>query len=142
MRALYKRLHEKAIKPMRMSKEAHCFDVFATSREDLGNGYYKYGIGLAIEPPFMHSVLLFPRSSVWKTGFILTNSVGVGDEDYRGEYSFVFYHLDRTKPIYEVGDRIGQIAFIKNFSDNVIFIETDELSRTERGEGGYGSTGN
>lgn len=73
------------------------------------------------------------------TGMILSNCQGTIDELYRGEVCAVFYHIMTNMPKYEVGDRIGQIKL--GYAEQIQFEEVDELSTTERGDGGYGSTG-
>lgn len=80
-----------------------------------------------------------PRSSVWKTGMVLSNCEGTIDEDYRGEVSAVFYHVMPNLPRYKVGDRVCQIKL--GLALPIEFVEADELSETERGTGGYGSSG-
>ena len=81
-----------------------------------------------------------PRSSVWKTGMSLSNSEGTLDEFYRGEAKAVFYHLMPNMPRYKVGDKIGQIKL--GFTVPIEFSWNDEINEnTERGEGGFGSTG-
>ena len=80
-----------------------------------------------------------PRSSVWKTGMVLSNCTGTIDELYRGEVSAVFYHVMPAMPKYEVGDRIGQIKLGLTLS--LEFEEVEELDNSERGTGSYGSTG-
>lgn len=80
-----------------------------------------------------------PRSSVWKTGMVLSNCVGTVDEQYRGEVAVIFYHVLPDMPKYNVGDRVAQICLGK--TENIEFEEVDELSETVRGTGGFGSTG-
>ena len=80
-----------------------------------------------------------PRSSVWKTGMILSNCEGTVDENYRGEVSAVFYHLMPNMPRYKVGDRVCQIKI--GLALPMEFVEVEELSNTDRGTKGYGSTG-
>ena len=81
-----------------------------------------------------------PRSSVWKTGMVLSNCEGTVDEDYRGEVSAVFYHLMPNMPRYKVGDRVCQIKL--GFALPIEFIEVEDLNNdTERGANGYGSSG-
>lgn len=89
--------------------------------------------------PLKISIDFRPRSSVWKTGMVLSNCEGTIDESYTGEISAVFYHVMPNMPRYKVGDRIGQIKIGATFP--IEFKEVDELSETERGEGSYGSTG-
>jgi dUTP pyrophosphatase len=89
--------------------------------------------------PLDLSIDFRPRSSVWQTGMVLSNCEGTIDELYTGEVSAVFYHIMPNMPKYEVGDRIGQIKIGVTFP--IEFVEVEELDKTARGEGGYGSTG-
>lgn len=155
--------------PFKTYDEDFCYDVVATSCEEVAPNVYKYGIGLAfqiergLEPllqvrknmfgqeemlvscvdlsksPIKLSLDLRPRSSVWKTGMSLSNGEGTVDELFRGEASAVFYHLIPNMPKYEVGDKIGQIKI--GITLPIQFEEVTELNKTERGDGGYGSTG-
>jgi len=97
-----------------------------------------YKTGLAIEIPFWHVGLLFPRSSVYKTGQTLTNCVGVIDSGYRGEI-MLKYTLSPYAKEYEIGDRVGQLVIMPY--PKIDFVEVDELIPSDRGQGGYGSTG-
>jgi len=84
--------------------------------------------------------LVFPRSSVRNQDLILSNSVGVIDSGYRGEIQATFKKTNGLDSIkYKVGERGAQIIIIPY--PKVTIIESDELSDTERGEGGFGSTG-
>lgn len=97
-----------------------------------------YKTGLAIEIPPWHVGLLFPRSSVYKTGQTLTNCVGVIDSGYRGEI-MLKYTLSPYATEYEIGDRVGQIIIVPY--PRIDFHQVDELTPTDRGSKGYGSTG-
>jgi dUTP pyrophosphatase len=101
------------------------------------NKMVTYDTGIAIEIPQGYVGLLFPRSSVSKTVLTLSNSVGVIDSGYRGSIMFKFRYPEEG-PVYEVGDRVGQIIIMPY--PQVSFEEVEELSETERGEGGFGST--
>jgi len=96
---------------------------------------------LAIEIPDGYVGLIFPRSSNSKTDLYLTNHVGVIDSGYRGEIMFKFRPRNTLLDarIHHVGDRIGQLIVIPY--PKVKLVESDELSDTERGDGGFGSTG-
>lgn len=159
----FKRLHPDAVVPFKTYPEDFCYDVVATSEEEIAPNVWKYGIGLAfeiegkpedlvVENEFGKELLqipqdrdwnvsldLRPRSSIWKTGMVLSNSVGTVDDLYRGEVSAVFYHVFLNMPRYRVGDRIGQIKL--GFTLPIEFEEVDVLGETARGDGGYGSTG-
>lgn len=113
-------------------------DLTATSIDYLEGNKIKYGTGLAFEIPEGHVGLLFPRSSICKKDLTLCNSVGVIDSGYRGEVSFIFKAHYLLGDDYSIGDRVGQIMIIPYPQIN--FIEVEELSETERGSGGFGST--
>ena len=151
MKVKFKRLHKDAVIPSKKIEDDFCFDLTAVTEEEIAPNVWKYGFGFAlqivnnmrIEPIKEYCSLCFsirPRSSVWKTGMILSNCIGTIDEGYTGEISAVFYHVMPNMERYHVGDRIAQLHFDKTtkFLD---FIEVDELDETERGDGGYGSTG-
>lgn len=146
MKIKIKKLHKDAVIPFKSHKEDFCYDCVAVSEEEVAPGVWKYGLGIAFEivrPPYVENTTLSidarPRSSVWKTGMVLSNCEGTIDEGYRGEVSAVFYHVMPNLPRYKVGDRVVQIKL--GISDSIEFEETDELTDTVRGKGGYGSTG-
>ena len=99
----------------------------------------KYGFGIALEIPKSHVGLIFPRSSIEKYELILSNCVGVIDSNYRGEIMASFKKTNNEFNYYQVGERGAQIIIFKYPTIN--FIEVDELSETNRGDGGYGSSG-
>ena len=95
--------------------------------------------GLAFEIPEGFVGLVFPRSSIQSTGVRLTNCVGVIDSGYRGPVKAVFDIKDSSLIYYNKGDRFAQIIIIPY--PQIEFEEAEELSETERSEGGFGSTG-
>lgn len=146
MKVKVKKLNENAVTPYKTYTKDYCYDVVATSCEEVAPNVYKYGLGLAFQIEregtldIINLAIDFrPRSSVWKTGMILSNCIGTIDELYTGEVCAVFYHIMPGMPKYEVGDRIGQIKL--GTALPMEFVEVDELTETERGDGGYGSTG-
>lgn len=136
-----KKLHENAVIPAYAKPGDAGLDLTATSVVTDEYGNVVYGTGLAIEIPYGYAGLLFPRSSNSKTDLYLTNHVGVVDSGYRGEIMFKYRPLDGilNSKIYQVGERVGQIVILPYPA--VSFEEVEQLSDTERGEGGYGSTG-
>ena len=136
-----KKLHENAVIPAYAKPGDAGLDLTATSVVTDEYGNVVYGTGLAIEIPFGYAGLLFPRSSNSKTDLYLTNHVGVVDSGYRGEIMFKYrpYNGLVDAKVYSVGERVGQIVILPYPS--VSFEEVEQLSDTERGEGGYGSTG-
>ena len=163
MKVKIKKLDENAKVPTKVHDKDFCYDVYATSCEEVDTGIWKYGLGLAFEiernyyipllgSPFGESIENMlanktinlsidfrPRSSVWKTGLVLSNCEGTIDELYRGEVLAYFYEVVPGREKYKVGDRIGQIKL--GFTLPIEFEVVEELTDTERGTGGFGSTG-
>ena len=143
MKVKIKRLHEDAVIPKYAKPGDAGMDLTAISLEREGE-LVCYNTGIALEIPDGYVGLIYPRSSVYKTGLRLCNSVGVIDSGYRGEIKFKFELTSaslisgRGAP-YKVGDRIGQLIIIP--FPQIQFEEASKLSSTERGKGGYGSTG-
>ena len=136
----FKRLIIEAKKPKFGKPGDAGADLTATSLDTSRPGQIVYGTGLAVEIPEGMVGLVFPRSSIRSTTLSMSNSVGVIDSGYRGEIMVTFNITSTNGAIYySVGDRIAQLVIVP-----VPFIqyrEVDELSETERGEGGHGSTG-
>lgn len=116
-------------------------DLVATSVAETDE-YLEYGTGLAMEIPEGHVGLLFPRSSVSKKDLVLANSVGVVDSSYRGEVKLRF---KKTKQqwadcnLYLLGEKVGQLVVLPY--PQVYVTVHEQLSETQRGGGGFGSTG-
>lgn len=139
LRVNVKKLSDKAVIPQYAKPGDAGMDMTATSLIK-SEVYYEYGTDIAVEIPEGYVGLLFPRSSISKTKQILANHVGVIDSGYRGEIKFRFKKLAWDNgEVYNVGDRIGQLIIIPY--PQVALFEVDELSSSDRGEGGYGSTG-
>lgn len=141
MEVKIKKLVKDAIIPKYAKNGDAGLDLTSTSKWYDDDNNVCYGTGLAIEIPKGHVGLVFPRSSNAKQDLILSNGVGVIDSGYRGEITFKFKLIEdrHLAKDYNVGDRIGQIIIIPYPS--IEFIEVDELSATERGTCGYGSSG-
>ena len=139
MKVKIKKLHPNAVIPSYAKDGDAGMDLTAVSIAYDKNGNVVYGTGLAFEIPDGYVGLLFPRSSNTKKDLVLMNSVGVLDSGYRGEVTFKFRPLKKPSIGYEKGDRIGQIIIMPY--PYIEFEEADELSKTERGANGYGSTG-
>lgn len=132
-----KKLDENAQLPYKATGAAAGYDLFSV-KYSFEEHTVTYHTGIAVEIPEGYAGFLFPRSSVYKTGMHLANSVGVVDSDYRGELMLKYYVND-WETIYEKGERCGQLVIlpIPQYEFNVV----EELSNTGRGEGGFGSTG-
>lgn len=133
----FKKLNPNAVMPRQGTTGAAGFDLTAVSIEETDQ-FVKYHTGIAVEIPVGYFGMLVPRSSVVKTGMHMGNSIGIIDSDYVGELSAVFYLRSGCK-VYNVGDRIGQLVIVP--IPEIEYVEVEELSETERGSGGYGSTG-
>ena len=141
MKIKMKKLHPDAVTPRYAKPGDAGMDltaVWMNQEMDL----VTYGTGLAAEIPGGHVGLLFPRSSIYKTKMVLTNCVGVIDSGYRGEIMLKFGWYEQTPgehQVYQAGDRIGQLIIMPH--PKVQFNEVEELSDSDRGAGGFGSTG-
>lgn len=136
-----KKLHPDAIIPSYSKNGDGCVDLHCVSFElDEFKNQVTYKTGIAIEIPNNYVGLVFPRSSIRRTRLSLSNSVGVIDSGYRGEIQATFNLTNSSETtIYSVGERVCQLMIIPYPKIN--FIEVDELSDSDRGEGGFGSTG-
>jgi dUTP pyrophosphatase len=143
MKVKIKKLHPLAVIPTYAKSGDAGMDLIATSIISETPSQITYGLGVALEIPEGFVGLVFPRSSIRKTRLQLSNSVGVIDSGYRGELQATFNKITTTienqKNDYKIGDRVCQIMIIPH--PDIQFEEADELSDTERGEGGFGSTG-
>ena len=138
MKVKIKKLDERATIPSYAKYGDAGMDLRAIRFQRDSDGNYVYYTGLAFEIPEGYVGLLFPRSSISKTSHFLRNSVGVIDSGYRGEIMFKFGYGSNIKT-YMVGERVGQLIIMPH--PQVEFEEVDDLSDTERGEDGFGSTG-
>jgi len=134
---------EDARMPIKGSEHAAAYDVYAHSITSSENGKVKVGLGFKTEIPKGYKGILVPRSNLTKFRWILNNSYGVIDSDYRGEWMAIFTQIDNndsndTFP-YGIGDRVAQIYFEEVLSTS--FEVVPELESSERGERGFGSTG-
>jgi dUTP pyrophosphatase len=140
MQVKIKKINPSAVIPTYAKEGDAGMDLVATSVISEDVFQITYGLGIALEIPNGFVGLVFPRSSIRKTDLSLTNCVGVIDSGYRGELQATFRkHRGVASTIYAVGDRVAQIMIIPH--PPIEFKEVDELTNTERGEGGFGSTG-
>ena len=156
MKVKFKKLRENAKLPTKAHEDDFCYDVYACDCEEVAPNVYKYPLGFALQidkddqvdlldyvkRTYYRSILSIdfrPRSSVWKTGMVLCNSCGTVDRGYTGEVCAFFYHVMPDMPKYEPGDRVAQMKI--GFTVPIEFVEVEELDDTERGDGGFGSTG-
>lgn len=150
MKVKIKKLYQDSILPTKAHATDAGYDLYAHSKSYDDDGNVVYGSGVAMEIPQGYVGLVFPRSSNAKKDLILSNSVGVIDSGYRGEVLFKFKpsnviekpdlaYIPESILKYEIGERIGQIIIMPY--PEIEFVEVEELSDSERGDGGYGSSG-
>ena len=140
MKVRIKKLNENAVIPTYAKDGDAGMDLVATRIISNTTFDVSYGTDLAMEIPNGFVGLVFPRSSVRKYELALSNSVGVIDSGYRGELQATFKKTNGLDSLaYKVGDRIAQIMIIPH--PPIEFKEVNDLSDTERGDGGFGSTG-
>lgn len=140
-----KKTHPDAVIPTQALKTDAGYDLVAVADATLIKSefmyiplYAEYDTGIAVEPPTGYHVEVYPRSSISKTGLILANGIGLIDSDYRGTIKLRFKVANASSP-YRKGDKIGQLVIKKTIHAD--FEEVKELSDTNRGSGGFGSTG-
>lgn len=150
MKLKIKKLHPNAVIPKQTTELAGGWDVTCTEIVQESPDFIICKLGFALQPLAGYRVILVPRSSFTKTRWVMQNSPGTGDADYLGEYQYRLRALPIRNNVlgtafeypevpFKVGDRIGQI-----YLEEVIpieFEEVEELTETERGTNGFGSTG-
>lgn len=135
-----KLVNEYAQLPTRGSKDAAGLDLYCPFHiKVFADSQKKIPLGIAVEIPKGHMGLLVPRSSISKTPLRCANSVGIIDADYRGELSIAYENISCSDYMIFRGDRIAQLIIVPIAVVDVEVAQT--LSETERGAGGYGSTG-
>jgi len=145
MEIKFKKLDPRAVAPVRAHSTDAGFDLTATrittEINECGQLILVYHTDIAFEIPEGYFGLLVPRSSISKKSLMLTNCVGTIDAGYRGEVMGKFRSTTDVIPaVYKEGERFAQLLILP--VPDAEMIEADELSNTDRGEGGYGSTGN
>lgn len=140
MKVNIKKLHPSAVIPKYAKDGDAGLDLVSTRKEE-NNLYIEYGTSLSIEIPEGYVGLLFPRSSISKYHLNMANSVGVIDSGYRGEICVRFKKtIDNShERVYDAGDKVAQLIIMPY--PRVVFQELDRLDETERGAGGFGSSG-
>lgn len=137
-----KRVHPEAVIPHYATQGAACFDLYAIDSRKVRKegGTATFDTGLVFEVPEGHVLLIYSRSGHgFKNTLRLVNCVGVVDSDYRGQVAVKIINDSPLDFSFAKGDRIAQAMLVP--IPRVEFIEVQELSDTERGEGGFGSTG-
>ena len=138
-----KKLNNLAKLPTRGSEYAAGYDLYAATNEIIDiapHSTIKIGTGLSFELPEGTFAAIYPRSGIaTKRGLRPANCVGVCDSDYRGEYIIALHNDTDEMQSVEPGERIAQMILLPYIE--MKFNEVNELSDTERGEGGFGGSG-
>ena len=139
----YTKLNEYAQEPTRGSAAAAGYDLYAAIENPIAipaHSTVKVGTGLAFELPENTFAAIFARSGLaTKQGLRPANCVGVCDSDYRGEYIVALHNDTDEEKVIEPNERIAQMVLMPYIP--MMFEEVESLEATERGEGGFGSTG-
>ena len=144
----FKKIKPNATIPTQGSKYAAGYDLYACINEPISiqpHETVKVGTGIAVTPPKIANIntfgAIFARSGLaTKKGLRPANAVGVCDIDYTGEYIVALHNDSAENQTIHNGDRIAQLIFLPYLP--IQFEEVESLDKTERGSGGFGSTGN
>ena len=136
-----KPLHFNFNKPTKGTHGAGAYDLYMPVSGGIEeNGICKVGLGFAAEVPADHVALILPRSGIGaKYGVELNNTCGVVDSDYRGEWIATLKTKDGKEFKWTAGERLLHFVIVPVISVDLEIV--DELSNTERGTGGFGSSG-
>lgn len=139
----FKKLNDLAKIPTRGSKYSAGYDLYAATDSTVyipPHSTVKIGTGLAMDIPHGYFGAIFARSGIaTKRGLRPANCTGICDEDYKGEYIVALHNDSNELMSIEAEERIAQLIILPY--QDLDFIEVDELQKTDRGEGGFGSSG-
>ena len=139
MQVYFKKLNSEAVLPERKTKFAAGVDLVCIRKiKDVSEKIAMYGTGLSVQVPDGYYTEIVARSSIYKTGYIISNCVGIIDEDYRGELCVCLTRVDSSLPELTLPFCLTQLILKK--AEYFECTEVDELDKSERGEGGFGST--
>lgn len=137
------KLREEAKLPEKATKYSAAYDLYSALDEEITvmPGQTKFiplGFATSFDPEFV--VLIFSRSGLaTKEGLALANKVGVIDADYRGEWVVALHNHDIIPHYVQPKQRVAQAILFPKFEMD--FVEVGQLTDTQRGQGGFGSTG-
>jgi dUTP pyrophosphatase len=135
----YSFTHDRA--EFRIRKGSQGYDMRITEiKEEIFPGTYKLGTGIKMEFPEGYYAHIYARSSLVKSGFILTNSVGIIDNDYRGEIMAVMTKINPESKIEDLINTFAIQLIPMQYIDLIDLVRKEKLSETSRGEQGFGST--
>lgn len=134
------KLHLKAKIPSKANQFAACWDIYALEHVIITpNQPTVIHTGIALEIPVGYVLEIVSRSGLASKGCIVLNAPGKIDCDYRGEIKIIMAYIGESNYGIQAGERVAQCSLVK--LENYIFTQADELTSTERGTGGLGSTG-
>lgn len=140
MQCKIERIDPRAVLPKKAHPSDVGYDLYLIDIQKTIGSVTFYRTGLLVEPPMGYSVDIMPRSSISKSGYLLANSVGIVDPHYRGELLVALLKYDDNATDLALPCKIAQIVFRKLPPDiNIVEAEVDK--NTDRGSGGFGSTG-
>jgi dUTP pyrophosphatase len=134
-----KRTRADAVIPTKANPTDSGYDLTLLEGKKLSDRITRYDTGIAIEVPEGYYVEVFPRSSFSKSGYMMANSVGIIDNHYRGSILVTVIKVDENAPELQLPSKSFQFI-LKQYSLSTIE-EVDELSDTDRGDKGFGSSG-
>ena len=136
-----KKINPKGIIPTRGSEDAAGYDLYSTENVVILPGMsYKVHTDIALEIPVGYFGAIFARSGLsTKRGLRPANCVGVIDPDYRGQILVPLYNDSNCGQEIKTGERIAQLIIMPYQS--ILFTEVNELSNSNRNNGGFGSSG-
>ncbi len=133
------KIEKGGIPPFKKYKDDVGYDLYLVELIEKKGNFYFYDTKIRVEPPPGYYIEIVPRSSLSKTGFVMANSIGIIDPQYRGTIKVALRKIDENAPDLKLPFRGVQMILRKL---NLFDIEVvDKLSETERKEGGFGSTG-
>lgn len=131
---------ERAVVPSKSRTSDVGYDLTAISKvKDISKVTVMLDTGIVIAPEMGYYAKIYPRSSLVKSGYMLTNSVGIIDGTFRDSLKICLTKIDPEAAEIELPFKCAQLIFEKQ--NYVYFEESDELGKTARGDGGFGSTG-
>lgn len=143
MEVKYMKLHPHARTPLRQTEGSAGYDLFACLEEPVRlepGETYRAPLGFATEMPAGTAGFVFSRSGLGGSkGIVVAQGVGVIDSDYRGQWLVPLRNLGREGYTVQPGERVAQVVFLPVLAAE--FVEAEGLSESQRGEGGFGSTG-
>jgi len=131
-----------AIIPSKAHESDIGYDLTAISEyKRLNNGVVLFDTGISVVPENGYYTEIIPRSSLSKTGWMLANSIGIIDPDYRGNLLIALIKINKDSNDLQLPFCKVQLVVRKSEASNIIIVSDNNTNNTQRGSGGFGSTG-